>query len=158
EPQAAALRVGFGLVTGEPPDRYVVGLAVLSLMSETATTQPLVCIVDDAQWLDPATMQALAVVPRRLGADSVGLGVATREAARALAGVPELQLGGLALADAGVVLDSALVGRLDARVRERLLAETHGNPLALLELPHTLTPAEAAAGILRRSDGSLSGR
>src|SRR5262249_35102381 len=134
------------------------GLAVLSLMSETATTQPLLCMVDDAQWLDPATTQALAFVARRLGADSVGVVIATREVVEELDGVPELRLGGLALSDASVVLDSALVGRLDARVRERFLAETHGNPLALLELPHTLTPAEAATGIFRRSDASLSGR
>jgi DNA-binding CsgD family transcriptional regulator len=158
DPQSEALRVAFGLASGEPVDRYIVGLAVLSLLSETATSQPLLCVVDDAQWLDPETTRAFAFVARRLGADSVGLVIATREAIEELEGISELRLGGLALADAGVLLDSAFVGRLDARVRERFLAETHGNPLALLELPHTLTPAEAATGTLRRPHRSLSRR
>src|SRR5262249_24494447 len=110
------------------------------------------------QWLDPATTRALAFVARRLGADSVGFVIATRGIVEELEGVPELQLGGLAPAGAGMPPDSALRGRLHQRGPARFLAETHGNPLALLELPHTLTPAEVATGILRRPDLSLSGR
>jgi len=158
QPQADALRVAFGLASGEPPDRYLVGLAVLSLMSEVAAAQPLLCVVDDAHWLDPATTQALAFVARRLGADSVGLVFASREPVEGFEAVRELVLGGLAAADARELLDSVVIGHLDGPIRERFLAETRGNPLALLELPRALTPAEAATGIVRHADGSLSGR
>ena len=157
-PQRAALKVAFGLSSGEVPDRYLVGLATLSLLSETATAQPLLCIVDDAQWLDTETTQALAFVARRLGADTVALAIASREPLEDLAGIPALHLDGLATTDARALLDSVVAGRLDGPVRERFLAETHGNPLALLELPHALTPAEAATGILYRPGDSLSSR
>src|SRR5262249_15320484 len=110
DPQGEALRVAFGLASGEPAGRYIVGLAVLSLMSETATSQPLLCVVDDAQWLDPATTRALAFVSRRLGADSVGFVIATRGNVEELEGVPELQLGGRAAADAREVPGSGRVG------------------------------------------------
>jgi hypothetical protein len=132
--------------------------APLSLMSEAAATQPVLCVVDDAQWLDPETTRALAFVARRLGADSVGLVFATRKVVEELGGVPELHLDGLSAADSRTILDSVLVGHLDGMVRERLLAETHGNPLALIELPRALTPAEAATGIVRQSRDSLSTR
>ena len=156
-PQREALQVAFGLGSGEAPDRYLVGLAVLTLLSEAAASQPLLCVVDDAQWLDSETTQALAFVARRLAADTVGLVIAGRQQLGDFDGLPVLHLGGLASADARAVLDSAVIGRLDGPVRERFLAETHGNPLALLELPHALTAAEAATGILRGSS-SLSDR
>jgi DNA-binding CsgD family transcriptional regulator len=156
-PQRQALEVAFGLTSGEPADRHLVGLATLSLLSENAATQPLLCVVDDAHWLDAETTQALAFVARRLGADTVALVVASREHLADLADLPVLHLRGLAVGDARVLLDSVVVGRLDGVVRERFLAETHGNPLAILELPHALTPAEAASGVLRRSS-SLSNR
>jgi DNA-binding CsgD family transcriptional regulator len=157
-PQAHALRVAFGLEDGGAPDRYMVGLATLGLLSEAAATQPLLCVVDDAQWLDRPTTQALAFVARRLGADSVGIVIASREVVEGLDGVPELELAGLDSADARALLDSVLVGLLDGAVRERFLAETSGNPLALLELPRTLTLSEAATGIISRTGTSLSAR
>src|SRR5262249_49723131 len=134
-PQRDALQVAFGLRSGEASDRYLVGLAVLSLLSETADPQPLLCVVDDAQWLVTETMHALAVVARRLGADTVALVLASRTAIDDLGGLPALKLSGLTLADARALLDSVVVGHLDGAVRERFVAEAHGNPLALLELP-----------------------
>jgi DNA-binding CsgD family transcriptional regulator len=157
-PQREALQVAFGLSSGEASNRYLIGLAVLSLLSEVAAPQPLLCIVDDAQWLDTETVQALAFVARRLGADTVALVLASRTPIDDLDRLPALRLGGLTLAEARALLDSVLVGKLDGAVRERFLAETHGNPLAVLELPHALTPAEAATGILRQSGDSLSSR
>jgi DNA-binding CsgD family transcriptional regulator len=158
QPQCDALRVAFGLSSGEAPDRYLVGLATLSLMSEVAAAQPVLCVVDDAQWLDPETTRALAFVARRLGADSMGLVFASREVVEELDGVPELQLAGLSGADSRALLDSVLLGPLDESVRDRFLVEAHGNPLALIELPRSLTIAEAASGVIRQSPGSLSSR
>ena len=158
QPQSDALRVAFGLSAGDAPDRYLVGLAALSLLSEVAGTEPVLCVVDDAQWLDPETTRALAFVARRLGADSVGLVFASRKIVEELDGIPELQLGGLSAADSRALLDSVLIGHLDGSVRERFLAETHGNPLALIELPRAMTSAEAATGIVRQSHDSLSAR
>ncbi len=145
-PQREALRIAFGLAAGPPPDRFLVGLAVLSLLSEVAGEQPLICLIDDEHWLDHASAQALGFVARRLGADPVGLVFAAREPGPALAGLPELKVGGLREDDARALLDSALAGPLDDRVRDRIVAETEGNPLALLELPRGLTPAELAGG------------
>ena len=145
-PQRDALRIAFGLAAGPPPDRFLVGLAVLSLLSEVAGEQPLICLIDDEQWLDHASAQALGFVARRLGADPVGLVFAAREPGAALAGLPELKVEGLREDDARALLDSALAGPLDDRVRDRIVAETQGNPLALLELPRGLTPAELAGG------------
>ena len=145
-PQRDALRVAFGLAAGPPPDRFLVGLAVLSLLSEMAGEQPLICLIDDEQWLDHASAQALGFVARRLGADPVGLVFAAREPGAALAGLPELKVEGLREDDARALLDSALAGPLDDQVRDRIVAETEGNPLALLELPRGLTPAELAGG------------
>ena len=126
----------------------LVGLAVLSLLSDIAEKRPLVCIVDDAQWLDAASAQALAFVARRLGAESVGLVFAVREPSgeRHLEGLPELAVGGLDDGDAQELLGTVLAGPLDERVRDRIVAETRGNPLALLELPRGRTPAELAGG------------
>lgn len=156
QPQRDALHVAFGLTGGDPTNRYLVGLAALSLMSEVARTRPLLCVVDDAQWLDSSTTHALGFVARRLGADSVGLVLATRAPIDDLHDLPELGVHGLGLSQASALLDSVLVGRLDGSVRERLLAEAHGNPLALIELPRTLTPAELTERIRREPDGTLS--
>src|SRR5215510_11960785 len=145
-PQREALRTALGLAEGPPPDRFLVGLAVLSLLSEVAGEEPLVCLIDDEQWLDHASAQALGFVARRLAADPVGLVFAVRVPGKELAGLPELTVAGLAQADARVLLASAMAGPLDARVRDRIVAETQGNPLALLELPRGLTPAELAGG------------
>src|SRR5436190_3340799 len=147
-PQREALETAFGLAVNPPPDRFVVGLALLGLLSEVAEKQPLVCVVDDAQWLDETSAQALAFVARRLLAESVGLVFAVREPseARELRGLPELMVGGLGDDDARALLAAALPGRLDERVRDRLVAESRGNPLALLEVPRGFTPAELAGG------------
>ena len=145
-PQRDALRTAFGLSAGPAPERFLVGLAVLSLLSEAAGEQPLVCLVDDQQWLDRASAQVLAFVARRLEAESVGLVFATRKPGDELAGLPELMVEGLPEGEARALLDSVLTGPLDARVRDRIVAETRGNPLALLELPRGLTPAKLAGG------------
>ena len=145
-PQRDALRTAFGLAPGPPPDRFFVGLAVLSLLSGAAGDRPLICLIDDEQWLDQASAQALGFVARRLAADPVGLVFAAREPGAELAGLPELIVDGLQDEDARALLDSALAGPLDARVRDLIVAETRGNPLALLELPRGLTPAQLAGG------------
>ncbi len=145
-PQRDALRTVFGISAGPPPDRFLVGLAVLSLLSEVAAAQPLICVVDDHQWLDQASAQALGFAARRVAADPVGLVFAVREPASQLAGLAELEVRGLRDDDARALLESALAGPLDERVRDLIVAETHGNPLALLELPKGLTPAELAGG------------
>ena len=130
-----------------PPDRFLVGLAVLSLLSDVAGERPLVCVVDDAQWLDRASLETLAFVARRLFAESVALIFATREPPRTSStGLPELVVEGLRDDDARALLSSVVSGPLDERVRDRIVAETRGNPLALLELPRGLTPAELAGG------------
>ena len=145
-PQRDALRTAFGVSPGPAPDRFFVALAVLSLLSDVAEERPLICLVDDEQWLDRASAQVLAFVARRLEAESVGLVFAAREPSDELAGLPELVVEGLREGDARALLDSVLTGPLDARVRDQIVAETRGNPLALLELPRGLTPAELAGG------------
>ncbi len=145
-PQRDAVRTAFGFSAGPAPDRFLVALAALSLLSEVAAEQPLVCVVDDEQWLDRASAQALGFVARRLLADPVGLVLATRVPGEELSGLPELAVEGLTAGDARALLDSVLTGPLDARVRDQMVAETRGNPLALLELPRGLTPAELAGG------------
>src|SRR3954447_9113541 len=147
-PQRDALATAFGLSAGDPPDRFLVGLAVLSLLSEVAEDGPLVCVVDDAHWQDRASAQILAFVARRLLAESVGLVFAVREptVTQDLAGLPELVVGGLEKGDASALLSAAIPGRLDDRVRDRIITEARGNPLALLELPRGLTSAELAGG------------
>ena len=157
-PQGEALGVGFGLRAGDAPDRFLVGLAVLSLLADAAEEQPLMCVVDDAQWLDRASAQALVFVARRLLAESVALVLATREPSEELRGFPELVVEGLRNGDAGALLGSVVRVPLDERVRERLVAETRGNPLALLELPRGLTPAELAGGFGLLDAPGLSGR
>jgi DNA-binding CsgD family transcriptional regulator len=145
-PQGDALRTAFGLGSGAAPDRFLVGLAVLGLLAAVAEEYPLVCLVDDAQWLDRASAQVLGFVARRLVAESVGLVLAARAPDDELAGLPKLAVEGLGEADARTLLEAALTGPLDAQVRDRIVAETRGNPLALLELPRGLTPAELAGG------------
>jgi AAA ATPase domain len=154
----SALGTAFELRAGEAPDRFVVGLAVLSLVSEVAEEQPLVCLVDDAQWLDRTSAQALAFVGRRLLAESVALVFAIREPSGELTGLPELIVDGLPDADSRALLSSVITGPLDERVRDRIVAETRGNPLALLELPRGLTPAELAGGFALPDALPLSGR
>src|SRR4051795_12539205 len=156
-PQRDALGVAFGLRAGDAPDRFLVGLAVLSLFSEVAEEQPLVCVVDDAQWVDRVSAQALAFVARRLLAESVALVFATREAGEELTGLPGMLVEGLGKGDAQALLGSALRVPLDERVRERIVAETRGNPLALLELPRGLTSAQLAGGFGVPDAPELSG-
>jgi DNA-binding CsgD family transcriptional regulator len=158
EPQRDALGVAFGLCAGQAPDRFLVGLAVLSLLAEVAQEQPLLCVVDDAQWLDRASAQALVFVARRLLAESVALVLVTREPSDELEGLPTLAVEGLADDDAHALLSSAVRVPLDERVRERIVAETRGNPLALLELPRGLSPAELAGGFGLLDAPGLSGR
>src|SRR3954453_22847347 len=154
DPQRGALSTAFGLSSGPPPDRFLVGLAVLNLLADAAEEQPLVCIVDDAHWLDRGVAQTLPFVARRLLAERIGLVFARRESvdAHVLEGLPELIVEGLADADAWALLESTVPGPVDARVRRRILDETRGNPLALIELPRGLTPAEIA-GAFRLLDG-----
>jgi len=161
-PQRAALSTVFALRPGRPPDRFLLGLAVLTLLSAVAEKQPLICVVDDAQWLDQASAQTLEFVARRLAAEPVGLVFAVRETDEEpkLAGLPELQVRGLDIDDAAALLESAVPGILDPRVRNRILAESNGNPLALLELPRAMTGTELAFGPVSRARSAtpLAGR
>ena len=129
-----------------PPNPFLVGLAVLGLLSEAAEERPLLCVVDDAQWLDRASARALAFVARRLLAEKIALVFAAREPGEALAGLPELHVMSLGHRDSRTLLESVLPARLDEHVLERIVAETRGNPLALLELPRGLTPTQLAGG------------
>ena len=158
EPQRNALGAAFGLQAGNAPDHFLVGLAALSLLSEVAGDKPLLCVIDDAHWLDRASAQALGFVARRLLAESVVLVVATREPGGEFAGLPELRVDGLGGDVARQLLGSVITGPMDERVRERIIAETRGNPLALLELPRALTPAELAGGFSVPGAPGLSGR
>jgi DNA-binding CsgD family transcriptional regulator len=160
--QRDALGTVFGLTASGTPDRFMVGLAVLSLLSEAAEERPLLCVVDDAQWLDRASAQTLAFVARRLSAESVAMLFVAREPSEDFVGLPELVVEGLGDADARELLSSVVRGPLDEGVRERILAESRGNPLALLELPRGLSPAELAGGFglpaVSSDARSLSGR
>jgi DNA-binding CsgD family transcriptional regulator/tetratricopeptide (TPR) repeat protein len=159
-PQRDALATAFGLHRGPTPDRFLIGLATLTLLSEVAEERPLVCVVDDAQWLDQASAQALAFAARRLFAESVALLCAVRGPAREqeFTGLQELVVHGLPGADARALLASVIPGPLDARVRDRIIAETQGNPLALLELPRGLTPAQLAGGFGLPGASTVPGR
>ena len=145
-PQRDALGIAFALTEGPAPDRFLVGLAVLSLLSEAAGDRPLLCVVDDAQWLDRASAQTLAFVARRLLAESVLIVFAAREPVADFRGLPELVVGGLSERDARELLAQVVRWPLDERVQERIVAETRGNPLALLELPRGLSMTELAGG------------
>jgi DNA-binding CsgD family transcriptional regulator len=159
-PQQRALRVAMGLASGDPPDRFLVALGALTLLAEVANKRPLLCLVDDAQWLDGASRQVLGFVARRLLAESVALVFAVREptADPALVGLPELLLAGLDEADSRSLLATVIPGRIDERVRDRIIAETRGNPLALLELPRGLSAAQLAGGFGVPDVLPLSGR
>src|SRR6267154_2004297 len=157
-PQRDALGVAFGLRAGGAPDRFLVGLAVLTLLAEVAEERPLLCVVDDAQWLDRASAQVLAFAARRLLAEPVALIFAARDPGGEFTGLPELLVQGLGDADARALLGSFLRVRLDERVFDRIVAETWGNPLALLELPRGLTPEDLAGGFGVLSAPGLPGR
>jgi DNA-binding CsgD family transcriptional regulator len=146
DPQREALGTAFGLSAGSAPDRFLLGLAVLSLLSEVGEERPVICIIDDAQWLDGASASALAFVARRLLAESVVLLFGAREPIEELRGLPELVVEGLREAEARELLGAIVQGPLDERVRERIIAETRGNPLALLEMPKALSPEQLAGG------------
>src|SRR4051794_2531173 len=156
-PQRDALSVALGLAAGEVPDRFLIGLAVLSLLSAVAEERPLLCLVEDAQWLDAASSQVLGLVARRVRAESVAIVVAVREPATGhdFDGLPELRLEGLPEHDARTLLASVVTGRLDSRVADRLVGETRGNALALLEFPARMTAAELAGGFELPAAGEL---
>jgi DNA-binding CsgD family transcriptional regulator len=159
-PQRTALGTALGMQDGDVPDRFRVGLAVLGLLADLAEERPVICVVDDTQWLDAASAQTLAFVARRLQAESVGLVFAVRDPAGEvhLAGLPELAISGLDDRDANTLLESVLAGPLDERVRDRIVAETRGNPLALLELPRGRSPIELAGGFGLDDEPALVGR
>jgi DNA-binding CsgD family transcriptional regulator/tetratricopeptide (TPR) repeat protein len=159
-PQQRALRVALGLESGDAPDRFLVALGALTLLAEVAEKQPLLCFVDDAQWLDGASRQVLGFVGRRLLAESVAIVFAMREPGPygELEGLPDLSLGGLGEEDARALLATVIPGRIDERVRDRIVAETRGNPLALLELPRGLTAAQLAGGFGLPEPLPLSGQ
>jgi DNA-binding CsgD family transcriptional regulator len=156
--QRQALEIAYGLSAGGAPDRFLVGLAVLSLLSEAADERPILCLVDDAQWLDRASAVTLAFVARRLLAERVGVVFAVRELGGELAHLPELEVRGLLKDDARALLGATVWLRLDERVSDRIVAETHGNPLALLELPRGLTARELAGGFGLVEAQGLAGR
>ena len=134
-PQRDALSVAFGLSAGQSPNPFLVGLAALGLLSEASQEQPLLAIIDDAQWLDRASARALAFVARRLLAEKIAFVLAAREVGDAFAGLPELRVEPLGRRDSRTLLESVLPARLDDRVLDRIVVETRGNPLALLEMP-----------------------
>jgi DNA-binding NarL/FixJ family response regulator len=160
EPQQAALGVALGLSSGPAPDRFLVGLAALSLLAEVAAERPLLCLVDDAQWLDGASGQVLGFVARRLLAESVAIVFAVRDPTDEceLLWLPELRLAGLPEDDARALLATVIPGRLDERVRDRLIAETRGNPLAILELPRGLAATQLPGAFGLTGANALSGR
>jgi len=157
-PQCSVLEIVFGLRGGAVPDRFLVGLGVLGLLSELGAARPLLCVVDDAQWLDQASATTLAFVARRLRADPVGIVFAAREPRPELQNLPELEVKGIGNGEARALLNSAVRSKLDERIRDRIIAETHGNPLALLELPRGLTATQLAGGLGLLGAEGLAGR
>ncbi len=159
-PQRSALEVALGVAAGAAPDKFLVAVAVLNLLSATADVRPLLCLVDDAQWLDAASIQALGFVARRLVAEPVAMVFAMREPVtmRALDGLPNLSLEGLDGPDARALLARAVPGRLDERVGDRIVAESGGNPLALVELSQSMTASERSGGFARPAAGDLPSR
>lgn len=156
-PQRQAMQIAFGLSSGPAPDEFVFGLALLSLLSHLAEERPLICLVDDQQWLDRASATSLAFVARRLGEESVGMVFATRERRIEVAGLPDLPVAELAEADARRLLDGVLTGPLDERIRDQIVAESRGNPLALLEFPRAVPTAALIGGFALPRAGSLTG-
>ena len=157
-PQRDALRVAFGLADGPAPDRLLVGLASLNLLARLASERPVLCVVDDAQWLDHGSAQALGFVARRLANEHVACAFAARTVPGELRGLPELVVDGLHEADSLVLLRSALPDRVDDKVLDRIVVETHGNPLALLELPRGLSPAKFGGGFALPVSVPIAGR
>ena len=159
-PRRHALQIALGLASGDAPDRFLVALGALTLLAEIAEEQPFLCFIDDAQWLDGASRQVLGFVARRLLAEPVALVFAIREPSSdaELAGLPEMALGGLGDEDARSLLATVIPGRLDERVRDRIVAETRGNPLALLELPRGLSARQLAGGFGLPDPVPLTGR
>jgi DNA-binding CsgD family transcriptional regulator len=146
EPQRDALEIVFGRAAGPRPDRFLIGLAVLSLLSEAAEARPLLCVIDDAQWLDAASGHVLAFVARRLIAEPIAMVFAARQVVPNLRGLPQMHVEGLRNGDARALLSSGLRFAVDERIRDRIVVETRGNPLALLELPQGLTAGQLADG------------
>ncbi|WP_127508410.1 ATP-binding protein [Actinoplanes solisilvae] len=157
-PQGEALATVFGRSSGPPPDRFLVGLATLSLLAEVAERQPLVCLIDDAQWLDEASAQILSFVCRRLFAERVAIVCAARTGSGVLAGLPELPIGGLLDEDARALLLAHVHGPLDVTIRDQIVGESHGNPLALIELPRNRTPLDLAGGFGLPGSHPVAGR
>ena len=160
EPQQNALRIAFGMTSGDTPDRFLVAVAVLNLLAATAAKRPLLCLVDDAQWLDATSLRVLGFVARRLVADAVAVIFALREpaTARALDGLPRLPVEGLDGPAACALLSRAVPDRLDDRVRDRIIGETGGNPLALLQLSQGMSRSERAGGYAPPAAGNLPSR
>ncbi|BBY29180.1 ATP-binding protein [Mycolicibacterium sediminis] len=158
EPQRQAVEIAFGLRSGAAPDRFLVGLAVLGLLAAASEDRPVLCVVDDAQWLDRASALTLSFVARRLLAERVGVVFAQRDPVTDLAGLPDIAVTGLADVDARALLGSATLVRLDESVRDRIVTETNGNPLALWELPRDMTPAELAGGYHQPGTGAVVGQ
>src|SRR5260370_40225313 len=150
DPRRDAIRIAVGESPGGPPNPFLLGLAVLNRLADAAEEQPVLCLVDDAQWLDRATAQTLAFVARRLDAEAVGIVFAVREPIEQFDGLLELIVSGLAPEDARALLGTALTAPVDQALRERFIAETHGNPLALLELSSGLTAAGLQHAFYRR--------
>jgi DNA-binding CsgD family transcriptional regulator len=157
-PQSSALETVFGLRVGPSPDRFMVGLALLNLLREASQDRPLLCVVDDAQWLDPASVQVLSFIGRRLLAESICLVLGARESSEHLLGLPELEVRGLCDVDAHALLSSATHSWLDERVRDRIVAETRGNPRALLDVSHGVAAARLAGGFGLVGAGDPPGR
>lgn len=156
DPQRRAVDTAFGQVSGPAPDRFLVGLAVLALIASASRDSPVLCIVDDAQWLDQVTAQTLSFVARRLLAERVMVVFASRETTAELRGLPELAVSELAVPDARELFDAAVLGRIDARVRDRIVAEARGNPLALVECASDLASADLAGGYHRPDAHSVA--
>jgi DNA-binding CsgD family transcriptional regulator len=156
--QAAALGTALGVRSGEQPDRFLVSLGALGLLSEAAASSPLVCVIDDAQWIDSSSLDVFTFLARRIEVDALAVVFATREELGALRGIPEVVVPGLATAEAEAMLASVMPGQLDRRVRDRILTETRGNPLALLELPRGIDPHDAAGGFGLPAPAALASR
>jgi len=157
-PQKGALRTAFGLLAGKPPDRFLVGLGILSLLSEIAEEQPLLCVIDDAQWMDQASIQCLAFAARRLLAEHVGFLFVTRDRTDVLSGLNELHVGTLHESDSRTLLASVIRTPVDPRVLDRIVFETAGNPLAILEWPRGMEPGDLAGGFGLPAPASVSDR
>jgi predicted ATPase len=156
ESQRNAIEVVFGRRNANAPDRMLVGLAFLSLLSSLSSKVPLLCVVDDTQWLDISSAQVIAFAARRVSRQPVAFLFGARTLTDEVRGLPNLLISGLAKQDSRALLTTVLPDRIDDRVADRLVAETHGNPLALLELPRGLTPAQLAGGFGLPVSGTLA--